>query len=298
MVFQTITISFDSCELQAHFARHTASKRRGCVFYFHGGGLVCGTSKDLPRAYLAGFLAQGYDFISIAYPLAPESRLPEITRAAFHGVAYLLENPELLGYDTMPPYFLFGRSAGAYLALTAAHRLALKHAAADGDSSGTFPFLPLPAGILSFYGYHTFALPEFRRPVPAYQKLPAVSPEMAAGLTENSPLTEDPLFHRYPIYLYARQSGTWLELLGGEETVAKAAIPEEDLALLPPCFLTASSGDQDVPFKESKTLTAKIPGSKFHPVYFLPHDFDRDTKNPEGARIYEKAFLWMNEKSS
>ena len=29
------------------------------------------------------------------------------------------------------------------------------------------------------------------------------------------------------------------------------------------------------------------------PVYYLPHDFDRDTTDPEGMRVYRGCLDWM-----
>ena len=58
---------------------------------------------------------------------------------------------------------------------------------------------------------------------------------------------------------------------------------------------TASSGDQDVPFRESKQMARKIPRSQFFPVYYLEHDFDRDTTKPEGMQAYRAALAWLKD---
>lgn len=68
---------------------------------------------------------------------------------------------------------------------------------------------------------------------------------------------------RYSIYIYARQTGCWPELLGTSEDIARYSLSEEDFALLPPGFFTASSGDQDVPFRESKQMPGKTPAVSF-----------------------------------
>ena len=66
------------------------------------------------------------------------------------------------------------------------------------------------------------------------------------------------------------------------------------MALLPPLFVTASTGDKDVPFSESKRLARTARNAVMRPVYDLEHDFDRDTKNPVGLSIYREAVAWLN----
>ena len=64
-----LSIPFYEHALPVTFFAHTASSRKGCIFYFHGGGLVFGTSDDLPGIYRNKFTQAGYDFISLSYPL-------------------------------------------------------------------------------------------------------------------------------------------------------------------------------------------------------------------------------------
>ncbi len=201
--------------------------------------------------------------------------------------------------------FLLGRSAGAYLALTTASRL----------TKSITPSTK-PAGILSFYGYHTFDIPEFQKISPAYAKLPKIPERIVTQLTHGSYpaaaesyqqhvtgdfketnrqlLTEDPKETRYSIYIYARQTGRWPEFLGSPEDISHCSLTAEDLVQLPPAFFTASTGDQDVPFCTSKYMASKVPGSVFKPVYYLEHDFDRNVKRKEGIQIYEAAICWMD----
>lgn len=262
------------------------------VLYFHGGGLLCGTRDDLPSQYLEMFTAQGYDVYCFDYPLAPESTIGQIHDAAASYLKWFLK-------QAGGPYFLFGRSAGAYLALYLAHTARLAK-------------LPAPVGILSFYGYPGLQVPEFSRPSPYYNKLLSMNDSIVDRLTDKSgrPVTYGPLKDRYLLYVYARQTGKWLELMMGREqtemvqeslvpagtaqdALSRYSLTPEDLALLPPAFLTASSTDQDVPFGCSKRMARQIPGSSFHPVYNLEHDFDRETSRPEGREAYAQALKWM-----
>ncbi len=280
------TLEFTSTQgIPLHVDVHRAQESRRVqagVLYFHGGGLLCGTRDDLPSQYLEMFTAQGYDVYCFDYPLAPETPIGQIHESALSCLKWYLE-------QAGGPYFLFGRSAGAYLALYLAH-------------SARLAGLPAPMGILSFYGYPGLLIPEFSKPSAYYNKLLSMDSSIVDRLTDKSgrPVTYGPLKDRYLLYVYARQTGKWQELLSGDaahveaaESPANFSLTPEDLALLPPAFLTASSTDQDVPFGCSKRMARQIPGSLFHPVYNLEHDFDRDTARPEGREAYAKALEWM-----
>lgn len=312
---EAYTIPFQGHELHARVFR-PAAPAIGRIFYLHGGGLVFGEPDDLPLCYVNLFLNAGYELISLDYPLAPEQGLAVILEAVHAGVMGMLE---ILGTcadstgSSHLPYYLFGRSAGAYLALMEAKRLCGSKSGADGaDALSTESTAPAasgscftaPSGLLCFYGYHTFDLPEFKKPNAWFTKLPAVSKQTVDSLiqTKNGAddttpafLTSGPMATRYSIYIYARQNGCWPELLGTPEDIARYSLSEEDFALLPPGFFTASSGDQDVPFRESKQMARKISGSKFFPVYYLEHDFDRDTSKSEGMQAYQAALAWLKE---
>ena len=273
-------VTENGIELQVDVYRGADSHRRAdgaeqqaSVLYFHGGGLLCGTRDDLPSQYLETFTAQGYNVYCFDYPLAPECAIGQIHEAAVSCLKWYLAQGG-------GPYYLFGRSAGAYLALYLAHRARLAG-------------LPAPAGILSFYGYPGLLVPEFTKPSAYYKKFLPMDASIVERLTDKSgrPVTYGPLKDRYLLYVYARQTGKWTELLGGNPD--QYSLTPEDLSLLPPAFLTASSTDQDVPFGCSKRMARQIPGSLFHPVYNLEHDFDRDTGRPEGREAYALALEWM-----
>lgn len=271
----------DTLVLHADFHRAVPPRKGKAVLYFHGGGLLCGTRDDLPLLYIREFTAQGYDLICFDYPLAPESPLAEIHRAVYGCLKWFLANKERVLRTGENGYFLFGRSAGAYLALMLANKIRCEG-------------LPMPTGILSFYGYSGFDIPEFSKPNKHYIKFLPADKSVVERVTRKSGrvVTYGPLQERYLLYIYARQTGTWISLLGETE---QFSLSPESLALLPPTFLTASSTDPDVPFGVSKYMARAIPQSRFYPVYNLEHDFDRDTSRPEGPAVYKMAVRWMEE---
>ena len=85
-------------------------------------------------------------------------------------------------------------------------------------------------------------------------------------------------------------------MLGVDESNAAAmSLTREDLERLPPVFITASTGDNDVPLKQSKSLMRAAKQRQMHQVYYLEHDFDRDTANPVGRETYQAALAYLSE---
>lgn len=277
-----------SAELTTVVPPRAEADRHIAVFYLHGGGLVYGERDDLPAPYVRAFADAGYTLVCADYPLAPESALPETAEALFSCWEDAIARPIQAG--ELDGYFLFGRSAGAYLALVLAREIRRRAAEAP---------LPQPLGILSFYGCYDLTDPALREPAKAYAALPEVSQATVAGMVRDVPPTSGPKPLRYGLYVYARQhKGAWLDLMGLDGT-SSGRTPEawsltaEDIAQLPPLFATASSGDEDVPLRISKTLARLAPDAVMKTVYYLPHDFDRDVTDPAGMQVYQQALAWM-----
>lgn len=274
-----------------------ARDRHVAVLYLHGGGLVYGERDDLPTAYVRLFTGAGYTLVCMDYPLAPETPLVEILDAAWTGLCEHVLAPVAAG--TYAGYFLFGRSSGAYLALQLAARARRERASGALAGAG----LPQPFGVLDFYGYPGMREKAFMEPAKAYTALPAVDAAQVERIVGTAPVTSGPKALRYAIYVHGRQSrGAWLGLLGllredgtvDERLMDACSLSADDVAALPPLFITASSTDEDVPFRASKTLSRQAPQAVMKPVYYLPHDFDRDVGDPTGRRIYQDALAWMD----
>lgn len=257
-----------------------AGRARGALLYFHGGGLLYGTRTDLPPAYIKMITDRGYHLICLDYLLAPESDLAQIHASVDRGLEWFLalRARELHAC----PFLLFGRSAGAYLALCLAHRLR------EGGGEQ-------PAALWAFYGYHTLLHPFFSGPSAHYRTLPSIPSSMVPDLRGNLPISAAPIEQRFFLYVHARQQGKWLDLLAPDSTwLPRFSVPEESLKYLPPTFLTASTADQDVPFSFSKKLSLQIPQNQFLPVFGLEHDYDRDPDLPESRRLYASALDWTD----
>ena len=95
---------------------------KAAIIYFHGGGLLYGRRKDLPRPHLNTLTQAGYAIIAFDYPLAPAAKLEMIMNDVESSIQYYIDHSDELiespkSSEGSLPYFLWGRSAGAYLCL-------------------------------------------------------------------------------------------------------------------------------------------------------------------------------------
>lgn len=251
---------------------------KACILYFHGGGLLYGHKDDLPEGHLRLLTQAGYRIISFDYPLAPAAKLPLILDDVRSSIHHFLDHPEAYGADSLP-YFLWGRSAGAYLCLIAA---AYGH------------FKKAPAGILSYYGYGFLCDHWFQTPSRYYQSLPLVDASCLSHLSSGLETSGDLTTH-YSIYVYARQTGKWFSLLyEGREKFFYLDYTLRTCDALPcPLFAAHAINDTDVPFDEFRELV-----SRYQPKTFIAacdvHDFDREEDNPFTGKLLESTLSFLD----
>lgn len=247
---------------------------RALLIYCHGGGLLYGEREDLPELHLKTFTEAGFRIAAIDYPMAPTIKLDDILEAVLDAVREVTEENRDL------PYFLFGRSAGAYLMLLAA-------------ASGKLPHKP--SGILSYYGYGFLTDQWFETPSAYYMQFPAV-PESCLPDEDEAPFCDAPLDSYYDRYIYARQQGRWKGLIyeGRDKYFYRDYTLRLADSLGAPLFAAHSTGDTDVPYEEFRALQ-----DKYHPETMIAvaplHDFDRDTEDPFTAKLLEKSVAFLNE---
>lgn len=278
--FETYTYDhLNQTELNLYLYRTEQPTPKGNILYLHGGGLVYGSAHDLPKPYVDQITQAGYNLVSLAYPLAPEVKLDAILTSVQHGVEWFLKNAApTLNLDTNR-YILFGRSAGAYLAVQTAAHIDQK-----------------PDGLWLFYGYHTLKEASFQIPSRHYAQYPKLEPGLIQALTQPTPLTEGPKETRFAMYLYYRQSGKWIaDILPTGKKSADYSLSPTELNELPPAFLTASTADPDVPYRLSKMMAAQIPNATLETIESDEHDFDRTTTDTIGKDVYTKALNWLDE---
>ena len=97
-------------------------ERRGCLVWFHGGGLVLGTARQ--DDYFAGLLARaaGVVVVSVDYRLAPEHPFPAALDDGLMIWRWVTESAAALGVDPAR-MALGGQSAGGGIAASLAQRL-------------------------------------------------------------------------------------------------------------------------------------------------------------------------------
>ena len=270
--------SYQSLALEATFYKTSAAPKEQTIIYIHGGGLMYGQRDDLPQEYIQNFLAAGYHFLALDYPLAPEAPLRDIYTETKKGIQWFTEEYRSTLDITSDTFILFGRSAGAYLTLLLAND----------------PELPDPVKLISFYGYYSLNDPSFQKPSVYYKKYPIMPEKIIRKLIGPSPIAKGPLQTRYALYLYARQTGKWIEYLHAtQEDCRNFSLTTDELQTLPPTFIAQSTDDQDVPYRIGKTLQASIPDSYFFSVTGLEHDFDRDSLVPEAKEAYRQLIDWL-----
>jgi acetyl esterase len=273
----------ENIKLNMNLYRANRSRKNITIIYFHGGGLLYGVRDDLPETYINKFLNSGYDFLTLDYPLAPESKLEVILKASYEEILYFLKNHHSVFELETNICVLFGRSAGAYLCFMMCSRLIKNNAVT-------------PMAIISMYGYARLDEIQFNTPSKHYNKLAQISDESMEKIISDIPVSYGPMNLRFSLYIKARQEGTWIKSICDEEDPAKYSLAEESLKKLPPTILAAATLDPDVPYKISKTLSRVIPDSKLITIYEDIHDFDRDVNKKSGRLAYEEILTWLEER--
>lgn len=276
MLEKTIeTIETEFFKKSATIYKDYEVETKATILYFHGGGLLYGNREDLPDLHLQTLTQAGFSIISFDYPLAPAAKLDTILQDVVESVHWYLkkERPVTL------PYFLWGRSSGAYLCLLAA---------ANGKLD------PAPSGLLSYYGYGFLCDNWYQEPSSFYKTLPPVYETCLSG-TPKALHCQGDLDTHYSIYVYARQTGKWKDLIyEGREKYFFLNYSLRAKENLPcPLFCAHSTGDPDVPFQEFLALC-----NRYNPKRFIAstkeHDFDRNTDNPQTKKLLEESIQFLN----
>lgn len=266
--------------LKGYFYKSPRPDATKTIIYFHGGGLIWGLRNDLPEVYRNLFLESGYHFFAVDYRLAPETKLPALYEDVQDAISWFEANARA-EFGVGNAFILFGRSAGAYLAL---------QAAADAT-------LPNADAVLSFYGYASISGAWYQNPSPHYAKLPTIPAELKDALTSKSELTEGFIEKRYALYIYCRQTGQWLdEVLGSHQDADIDAFSLEDMrdfSFLPPVFIAHSTTDKDVPYTEAEKIAQTTFQNELFTVQNLEHDFDSNID--DGLPAYKRALLFLEE---
>lgn len=239
------------------------------AIYFHGGGLVYGSKSDIPLKLVTMLNNHNISVIALDYPLAPNHSLNEIINTTLENY-YELKNQIIADM----PYMMIGRSAGSFLMFQLINKLIQQKE-------------QLPNKIINFYGFYNLD-DLIHSQINHTQSLHIDISQY--NITD--PMTDDPQMSRYLLYLYGRQNNQ-IKSFFKVNTYEEFIIPSEILSKFPPSFNTASTSDEEVPFKCSKNLSKIIPNSVFYPVYYFEHDFLKCIDKEEIISILDKLNEWL-----
>lgn len=285
MITKDYTMNRQTYPLSLSLTYEENTKLKGYLFYLHGGGLLFGTKEDLPAETIEFYCNHGFGIIGLDYGLSPYTKLPEILTDIQDGVDWFLNNQNLLPTPHLP-WFLWGRSAGAYLCLI----------------STLLKKFPYPSGVLSNYGYCFLEPGWYQSPSLFYKNPPLIPAPGFEHISSQGACTSATPETRYELYAYARQTGNWIPTFYNgkvkdflrEYTLLLHEIPLD----YPPVFLTHALEDPDVPFTESKRLNELLPNSVFHPVSSKEHDFDKNTSSYAVKNMLEHSLEFLERYSS
>ena len=270
--------SFKNKELKASFYRPKENKIQTTLLYFHGGGLIFGNREDLPKNYIELFAANGIALLAVDYPLAPETKMATILDIAFEITDWFVH--DFLKKIDSSTYFIMGRSAGGFLAMSSALHAQKNHNA--------------PKGVISLYGYYNLNDAIFTVPNRYYLKYPKVSDAVLASLIKQGQVITKGDQNRFLLYLASRQKGDWMDLLlSSAKQKRELSISRDDIEHLPPLFLAAASGDPDVPSRQSRQLSNFHPDASLTLYEIEEHDFDRTHQETFGLPTYQKMIRWI-----
>lgn len=251
---------------------HTEGQDKKYMIYFHGGGLIYGSKSDLPQELKQVFLDQDFTVLAVDYLLAPNSTLEEIFAALVESFGAITE------YIGPHAFSFCGRSAGSYLMLLLTNHLIKQKSNRQ------------PEQLINFYGYTDFSF------ITAERKLAdiIVTEAQIQNIDREARVWDDPFLQRYLLYIYAVQNKKLVDYYGlTEQNQAIFTISQEEHQLFPPIFSTASTADQEVPFRYSKQLVRKQSQDLFAPVYYLNHDFLKETQDEQVIRVFDKLATWL-----
>lgn len=255
------------------------------ILYFHGGALISGSRRYIPKEQVQLFNKEGYAVVSVDYRLAPETKLEHIIADISDAIEWIQnEGAGVFGLNT-DKLAVMGSSAGGYLALMA----------------GTFK--NKPKAIVTFYGYGDILGDWYGKPSAFYCKQKMISREDAyesVGSREKSTGGND----RYVYYYYARQNGLWTNLVSGYDVNTQRDALSRFCPVFqvnrhyPPTLMIHGDRDTDVPYEQSVEMVRALQNegvvSELMTYHGGDHGFDYTDKNkPEMKQVLKKVMEFL-----
>lgn len=275
---ETIDIVVNGILHQASLHRSMDSRMNRTIVYYHGGGFIFGDKDDLPAYAIRRFTKAGFDLLCMEYPKAPEMNLDDILDFTEKQLYWFLDHCHRMNLSS--EYIMFGRSAGGYIVLEMTKRMLSKH-------------MKSAEHVIVFYGYESFESNEFINPSEYYLQYPILSWRDVRSSIESRNVFKSDLLKRYPLYIYARQSGNWLKLLGASKKSEDHDL-REAVSDFPRIFFAASEYDKDVDYQNTKLMSKKYINSFVFTSSQPRHEFDQSV-SAEAEQLYDQLLNWLNQ---
>lgn len=237
-------------KIQADVYQSGDQPNRPVVAWFHGGALVMGHRRDVPKQLLEYCQEQGFVLVSFDYRLIPQVKLPEVIEDLKDAVKWIrVEGPELFNADPRK-LVVAGGSAGGYLTLM----------------SG-FAVEPPPTALVSFWGFGDIDGSWTTTPNKVFLRGDRISDEEAQTLIGDRVLThadQQTGPDRWKYFVYLKQKGTWCNAATGydpktDKDRLTPFCPIRNLsAKYPPLLMVHGTDDVDVPYEKSVEMAAAL----------------------------------------
>ena len=242
----------EGLKIQLDVHRDATAEVRPTLVWIHGGALLMGDRRGLPKNLLELCRTDRFALVSIDYRLAPQAKLPDIVSDVKEALRWVREKGP--GEAQLDPKRLVvaGGSAGGYLTL-------MTGLIAD----------PKPAALVAYWGYGDVDGDWYVKPSEHYRKTVTLYTREQAleGLSEalvTGPADRAQAETRSRYYHYLRQNGLWTREVTGFD-------PDKDRAKLdpfcpvrnvtpayPPTLLVHGREDTDVPYDLSAAMAKEF----------------------------------------
>ena len=249
---QTLTYKkVGDLEIQANVYRPENAVKRPVVLWVHGGALMMGSKKGVPKQLTTLCEREKFVLVSLDYRLVPEAKIPDIIEDLRDGMNWIRSaGPELFGADP-EKMVVAGASAGGYLAMM----------------SGIATEVP-PTAIVAYWGFGDVDGKWTTTPNEYYRKkMSLISKEDAYAAVSPKVLTNTDNVKgrgRGNLFIYFKQNGLWAKEASGfdPETEPEKFIPLCPIKNLspkyPPILMLHGTADTDVPYEKSVEMAEAL----------------------------------------
>lgn len=236
-------------KIEADVYRHDDEAIRPVLVWLHGGALIMGHRRDVPKQLETLCRQSGLVLVSLDYRLAPETQLAEIIEDLQAGLGWIRqEGPERFHADPSR-MVVAGASAGGYLALM----------------SGIGP--EPPVAIVSYWGFGDVDGEWTTTPNASYSRGKLISKEAAWAGVSGAPVTSSDKqtgVGRSTFFVYLKQTGRWVQAVSGfdpnrDREKLTPFCPIRNLTKsYPPTLFLHGSNDHDVPVEQSESMNQAL----------------------------------------